>query len=402
MARRRSARALTLCSLLFGSCSAEPVANLAEPPIVEPAHAAATPNPPVAGASATPTQAEVQRPTSNNDALPPSQARANEASAPPKSPPAETVLPEAAPSEAPPAEPIPSEAPPLAEAPPVESERAPLLFAAQREVFVFEAPSSNSRKLGYLRAGARVTRSAEPITTKGCSGGFYRIAPEGYVCASVGAKLEPGDPVNELLSETPDRMAPMPFVYARARHSLPPFYTKLPNSAEQRIAEPELSGKYRSDRHFAGLPARVAPEWLSAGQQTPSPFGYARAPDYIISGRALPDSSFALFGVFEREARRFGLLSDLTFVPLDRVERVQPSAFHGLPLDEAQLPVVFVLARNASLYAGNAKTGVSVVRALGYREAIPITGKRLAIGGSRFVETADGNLLRDDRLLEVS
>ena len=65
-----------------------------------------------------------------------------------------------------------------------------MLYVAAREVFVYEAPNFNAKKLGYLRAGARVTRSAQAQGFERCAKGFYRIAPEGYVCAGDGARLK--------------------------------------------------------------------------------------------------------------------------------------------------------------------------------------------------------------------
>lgn len=292
---------------------------------------------------------------------------------------------------------------------PIESNQAdsvqtklPLLYAIHREVFVFEKPAQGSRKLGYLRAGARVVRSAEPSGFEGCPGGFFGVAPEGFVCAELGAKLEPGNTVSELLAATPDRLAPLPFVYARSRGATPPIYTKLPSFAEQRAFEQPVRRRGPATDPFGDLPPRATPDWLLAGSTVPTLFGGRRDPEESVARRAVSETSFALLGAFERDARRFGLLSDMTFVPLDRLERVSVSSFHGLSLDEVTLPVGFAMRRSAWLYTHDPIRGLSPVRALTYRETVPLTGKRVQLGRSRYAETVDGHLLRDDGLLEVA
>src|ERR1051325_1802069 len=50
------------------------------------------------------------------------------------------------------------------------------LVATAREVTVYSEPSRGSQKLGYLRLGARVKRSAKPAGYDGCPKGFYAVA----------------------------------------------------------------------------------------------------------------------------------------------------------------------------------------------------------------------------------
>ena len=48
--------------------------------------------------------------------------------------------------------------------------------------WVYFQPDGHSTKLGYLRAGAVVERAEQSAGKNGCDGGWYRIAPRGYVC----------------------------------------------------------------------------------------------------------------------------------------------------------------------------------------------------------------------------
>ena len=303
--------------------------------------------------------------------------------------------------------PLPEPAP-EAEGEPTSSpiERAePLLFASAREVFVYERPSFASKKLGYLRAGARVTRGTGPAGRERCPQGFYRVAPQGYVCSGEGARTEPGGAVAELATVRPDRSAPLPYVYGRSRQPPPPLYVKLPSEAEQRAVEPELvSNAPRSVRGaLAALSVSPAPARLEAGQQLPTPFGYSYDRGLTTSGRALADSAFAVLQVIQHGARKFALTTDLLLVPLDRLDPVTPSGFHGVSLTEegTGLPVAFVMSKTAFLYAGAIGEPPRLVRPLAHREAVFLTGRSQRFQGATWLETRTGDWLRDERLIRI-
>ena len=63
-------------------------------------------------------------------------------------------------------------------------EGGPRLGAVEFGAPIFAGPDRRSDKLGYLRAGGTVVRAEKPVKTDDCEGGWYRIAPAGFVCAS--------------------------------------------------------------------------------------------------------------------------------------------------------------------------------------------------------------------------
>ena len=65
-----------------------------------------------------------------------------------------------------------------------------LLAALSQETVIYEKPDRSTKKLGILRTGALVNRAALPIGKRGCKGGWYRVAPEGYVCVGRAATLD--------------------------------------------------------------------------------------------------------------------------------------------------------------------------------------------------------------------
>ena len=288
------------------------------------------------------------------------------------------------------------------EGPIVDPDR--LLVAIARETLIYERPSFKSTKIGYLRAGAQVRRDAEPAGHEGCKLGFYRIMPEGYVCVGPSATLDPNHPVAQFARVRPDRSAAMPYRYGRSLYPTPPFYTRLPSKLEQEQQEVELGRhlEYDTQRAWRDAPTDPTPQFLAAGGQAPTPFGYAHEANKLSNGRAVPDSSFALLAIYDQGGRRFGLSTDMSLLPLDRMKPVVASTFHGIALGgEVTLPVVFVRAHNAFLYSGSPSAGFAISRPLGFREALPITGKSRTLSGLSYLETTSGDWLRDDNLVRV-
>jgi hypothetical protein len=334
----------------------------------------------------------------------------------PTSPPVVVAAPRAAepeplPVEAAPApEPIaaaePERAPePTPEAAPEYHE--PTLTSIARETLIYARPSFKAPKLGYLRVGAVVTRSAHAKGNEGCKRGWYRIQPEGFVCVENSAILdtEGPSPFAELSLVRPDRMSGLPYQYGRSRYPTPPFYTKLPSKAEQERTEQDMVGhlRARTAEAWKALPNSPIPAALLNGRSIPMPYGFSREPGALTSGRAMPDSGFALLGVYEQDGRRFALNTDFQIVPLDRLKPVEISRFHGVHLDDqVTLPVAFIRSQNANLYAGDPKTtGLSIARKLDYREAVPLTGKEVIVSGIHYLETVTHDWIRDERVVRI-
>jgi len=279
-----------------------------------------------------------------------------------------------------------------------------LLVALARETLIYERPSFKARKIGYLRAGAQVRRDAEPAGHEGCKLGFYHIMPEGYVCVGATATLDPNHPVAQFSRVRPDRSAAMPYRYGRSLYPTPPFYTRLPSQPEQQREEAELASHLQAGTRAAwrDAPTDPTPPFLANGGQAPTPFGYAHEPNQLTTGRAVADSSFALLAIYDHGGRRFGLTTDMSLLPLDRMKPVVASGFHGIALTGGvDLPIVFVRAHSALLYTGDPASGLSIARPLGYREALPITGRSRTLAGLTYLETTSGNWLRDENLVRV-
>jgi hypothetical protein len=279
-----------------------------------------------------------------------------------------------------------------------------VLVAVAKETFVFERPSWGSTKIGYLRAGAIVRRGDKPVGNSACADGWYSIEPSGFVCAGRTASLDADHPIAVLSRTRADSTLPLPYRYGMSRFPTPPFYAKLPSSAEQLRAELDLAShraRQRGDAWSDNQPAAI-PEPLLNGRAAPTFKGDYQPAGSVFTGRALMKSGFALLDVYDYEGRKFGLSVDLDLMPLDRLEPVRPSAFAGIELDDqTPLPVAFVRQKGASLYAGHPHQGLRPERALAFREPLALSGKRLRSGGIEYLETRDGRWLRDQNLTIV-
>ena len=151
--------------------------------------------------------------------------------------------------------------------------------------------------------------------------------------------------------------------------------------------EPEFSAsRFKVRAGLDALPVSALPPLLETGHSLPTPFGHEYDRTLVSSGRALGDSAFAITRVFERDRRRFALTTDPSLVPLDRLEPVKASTFHGIQLDGVNLPVAFVMQRGAYAYVAEPGKPLTPTRKLEFREALPLTGKSLQSGGVRAVQ----------------
>ncbi|HKY39074.1 MAG TPA: L,D-transpeptidase [Polyangiaceae bacterium] len=255
--------------------------------------------------------------------------------------------------------------------------------------------------------GAVISRSKTAVGDEGCRRGWYRIQPEGYVCIESSAMLdsEGQSPFTELARMRPDRMAPLPYTYGRSRFPTPAFYARLPTKLEKERTEQDTVYhlRARTAEIWKELPTDPTPQALRDGKSVPMPWGFFREGNPLTTGRAMPDSGFALLGVYEHEGRRYALNTDFQLIPLDRIKPVEVSSFHGLKLDDqVTLPVAFVRSGSANLYTGDPKkTGLSIARKLAYREAVPLTGREIIVSGVHYLETAAHDYIRDERLVRI-
>ncbi|MBK8251615.1 MAG: L,D-transpeptidase [Polyangiaceae bacterium] len=220
----------------------------------------------------------------------------------------------------------------------------PKLVALAMETYIHRSPSHQSPRLGYLRAGTIVARKSNPAGNEGCSGGFYRIAPRGYVCAGKTASLDAGEPLGEAAMPGPKRGEAYPYHYVISRSPAPHLYVRLPTVEDQRRVEgrpatgPVLNPWARAQLSWLG-PADPLTPFLQSGRDLPKPIGAEERLRFPVHrGRAKAKSAFGLMATFDWTDRRFGFTTELDLIPIDRTQVVRPSRMHGVRIETPGVP----------------------------------------------------------------
>jgi hypothetical protein len=314
---------------------------------------------------------------------------------------------------------------------PAPPENGPKLFALLGDTPVLERPRASAKRLGSLRVGATVARSVEPYGKAECPGGWYAVRPRGFVCAGLGASLDPTVAARGLPA-LPALDRALPYRYARARSENVPLYGRAPSAAEQLATEPDLKkvlGR-ADDRDALGAAANDVPldargvptgppvllpggEGIVEGKRTPAAFfkfsadaappAFAPAGESVKVGGLRKGSGVALVGSLPLDAgsgaRRFGVTSDGKLVPLDRVKPQLGSTWHGMDLEKIGLPVAFV--HKAGVHAFSFVKGKATKNEdeLERKSAIALTGKFRTVDGVRYEETRDGAFVRAQDLV---
>jgi hypothetical protein len=264
--------------------------------------------------------------------------------------------------------------------------------------FVYIAPDFQSTKLGYLRAGAVVDRAPAPAGDKRCKGGWYRIAPRGYVCVGIGASLDPNHAIVQATYRGPRRGEPFPYFYVISRSPPPHLYVRLPTPEEQRTVEGRPIGGgvnpwiLHEIATVIGEPDPLTP-FFQENHDLPKPAGAEEKVRFPVHrGRAKARSAFGLMATFESTGRRFGLTTELDLVPIDRTRPVHLSQMRGLEIHAENGVPAFVMHQGLRALRPDAEGKLRPAEIVPYRSGWTLTG-RASSGGAHRVEGQPGEAL---------
>jgi hypothetical protein len=336
------------------------------------------------------------------------------------------------------------------------NDHAPIAARAM-EVFVYEAPSQQSKKLGYLRAGAIVDTRGAIAGKSGCPGGWVPIAPAGFVCLGREATAKLDDPIVKASARRPSLEAGLPYGYAVVRNQGAPFYTRLPTAAEARALEPDwdyhfrtLDGAEADEAKEGGYPQLssmpggkfpiepspgVLAPWASDGKDDDLPdflgaagsgtvpnlsgLAWSQRPAYdggtscdpkakgcipLDAARPRKRLGISFVRTFASEGRRWLLTTDLLLMPADRVRLVRGTSFRGVEIGEGEgkirLPLVFVRREGAKRWSFDGRK-MSAGPSLGWRSALAAAKKQRVVGGERYHELDDGTYVLDKDVVRL-
>lgn len=237
---------------------------------------------------------------------------------------------------------------------PVPAEHGPKLASIADLTPVLERPGSDSRRLGYLHAGARVSRAEEPYGREGCAKGWYPVRPQGFVCADGSATTDLRHPTLAAMAIQPLLDQPLPYTYARTTTETP-LYERDP-ARDGAVRE---SGRLK---RRAGL--AVVGSWTAS-----------------VPGGGAPE--------------RLALLTSGRFAKAADLEAAEFSDFSGTELAEGKvtLPLAFVVKRGVRRYKLD-RNGAEKDKELEVHSLLPLTGRFRTSHGEKFWALEDERWVR--------
>ncbi|MDX2055853.1 MAG: L,D-transpeptidase [Polyangiaceae bacterium] len=315
----------------------------------------------------------------------------------------------------------------------------PKLVPVALSVPIKLVPNPAAETIGYLRVGARVARSAAPVSHTGCPEGWYAVRPVGFVCVNAEATIKLDHPIARAIQVEPDRSKPMPYKYAFVR-SVAPNYLRIPTKSEQFRYEMRLDRHLRNYKKLAhkwdaldvgandvpldenGLATGAIPDhavpmdmseryggngddrvpwWLEGERRIPNISSFRAPPYAIIANRISRHGGTGLIGTFvagpNAQDRRFAIATDGRLIPADKLKADSGSPFHGHSIREVGLPVAFVGKPDASFYRYEGTSLIREERAK-FRSMVPLDGTVREVGGTRVVRTRSGLWLKSNDL----
>jgi lipoprotein-anchoring transpeptidase ErfK/SrfK len=229
----------------------------------------------------------------------------------------------------------------------------PELGAIAQATPVRSLPEAQAPVLGYLHAGARVTRADKAVGYDDCRKGWYPIRPRGFVCLGEGATLDLEHPTLAAMATQPERDASLPYAYARTRNDAQLF--EVDETRERAV---------RAEREVTSLSGMAV----------------------VGSWEAAPASDAPL--------QTYAMMTNGRFLAADNLEEAVASEFQGVTLSDSQaLPLAFVITRDAQRHKITS-TGAERTTAAAYHAATGVTDKTKTVDAVDFVESTDGYWLR--------
>jgi hypothetical protein len=264
--------------------------------------------------------------------------------------------------------------------------------------WVYGHPRADEHQfLGYIRYGTSVAlRSTELVPGQNCPGGFYAVAPRGFVCRDRTVTLEPSSMFLAQSAATAPSPGPFPYRYALSNGT--PMYNRVPTPAEARRRENPFgpAGKWHSLHHALAAHEDLAVSESIVGADTIPAFldggGLAAEGRIGLERQVIPLGSMLSFThAFTVAGRTWLLSADQTVVPADRVRAFRPSAFHGVHLggDEG-LPLAWIRGKDrAKVRRTEAGALERTAGSFPLRSHVGLTGARVTEGGIRYLETRE-------------
>ncbi len=317
---------------------------------------------------------------------------------------------------------------------PVPTENGPQLFVVRPGAKVLDRPSAKGQELGELLLGGSVARAADPIVKRdSCPNGYYPVRPRGFVCLDEKTSLVASPAVH-----APNLEHALPYRYGRTI-SPTPVYNRIPSAEEQAESEPNLekhlskatkneaepvkAGANDVPLDERGVPSgppviskiaegvgddgkRTRGSFFAFGDELPPPILADKIASTTVATVLKKGSAVAVSSTFLAEGpagrRRFGVLPDGTFIPVDRLEPVVGTTWHGVDLKDKGLPLAFILKHEVNPFTiENGKAKRLEDEDVDRRSVVHLTNKWRSVDGVRYEETDEGNFFREKDVIKI-
>jgi len=335
--------------------------------------------------------------------------------------------------------------------------KGPLFVVTSLAAGVYVDASFESKKLGYLRNGSRVPVSAEAASKKNCTGGWYRLNSGGFVCGNLGT-TDLTRPEVKFAGGAPNLAEILPYPYARNAKNGTPLYHSVPSREQMERYEPYLlehveaaadpkaekgekrgavqktsttsssggtgSGGSANTTSSSELAAAIADGGLlpapAAADPDPDKPWWQREnskdrlhelklqelesdADDVLAKRMVAGFYVAVDKTFRWNNRSWYKTTKGLVAPSDRFWQAAGPKFKGVELDGEtwKLPVAFVYGGRKSIGSydidADAKT-IKNAKSFERFEALPLTGKTLEYGGTRYEQLSTGGWVKQSQV----
>jgi lipoprotein-anchoring transpeptidase ErfK/SrfK len=331
---------------------------------------------------------------------------------------------------------------------PAEDYNGPWLAITATAAGVYDEPSVDGKKLGYLRNGGRVAVEANTVSKKNCSGGWYKVISGGFVCGNAGT-TDLNHPDVKFATQAPNLDDVLPYPYARNAKNGTPLYKTVPSREQMEKYEPYLKAakdadansdstpKHHRDKDLdagpAALPERADVALADAGVALPTAQPSAdpepekpwwqrddmkdrmnelkldqlsEDADGVLAKRMVSGFYVAVDKTFHWNGRSWYKTTRGLVTPSDRFWQTAGSKFKGVELGtDWKLPLGFVYGGSKSISSytiDGASNTIKPAKTYDHFAPVQLTGKEQDFHGTAYAETGDGSWVKRSQIRSTS
>lgn len=249
-------------------------------------------------------------------------------------------------------------------------------------VLIREQPDLESKRLGLLRAGAKVRLDAERTFGGGCKQGWRKLFPKGWICLDAGLRVGDSEIDDGMVYEAqPALDSPLPYDYWRVNHDGTPFFHRLPSYSEQDDAD------------------AAAKAWLAAHGREPMPTSTSKRPSEVPAVvKEYLNAAYYVTVASEhvKAKRRFVRTNRGVYARKYQLAQKNGSDFRGQIINgEEDLPLYWVVRELPLMKREEPGSGVLIDTGEKLeRRTTYEFDRKVRIGDYDYYEDKDGNLLR--------